>query len=308
MGVAVKIESTEDAEEIVPPPDTTRTTIPLRQSGADRTRPSAGQEEETPAMQCPQCGFVQSQAPECVKCGIVFSKVGERSVSHHSTGVGVIDESTVDEIEDEASTPWEDMADLGFVNAFTRTVQQVLSTPDLFFRKVSIGGILSPLLFGVLTSVIAVLFTLLWQYFFAGMFGGANMAFAKSALAYAFLVPVFVAIGFFVAGGVLHTALMVVGGNRSGFGATFRILMYSNSTQLIAIIPLLGSIFAFVYYPVLIIVGLKEAHGITMGRAAFAVFVALIVALILGLILLFMILGPLLSAVFQMFMHQPPQL
>ena len=310
MGVAVKIESTgdKDAEDILPPPETTRTTIPLRQHGTDVSGPPGGREDDTPAMQCPQCGFIQPRASECVKCGVVFSKVGGQSASPHTPAIGFVGDTTVYESQDEASIPWEDMDDLGFVNAFVRTVQQVLSTPDLFFRKVSIGGILSPLLFGVLTGVIAALVTLLWQYFFAGIFGGANLTFAKTALAYAFLVPVLVAIGFFIISGVLHTALMVVGGNHSGFGATFRTVAYANSTQLISIVPLLGSVFAFIYYPVLIIVGLKEAHGITMGRAAFAVFVALIVALVLGLILLFMLLGPLLAAVFQMLMHQAPGL
>lgn len=98
-------------------------------------------------------------------------------------------------------------------------------------------------------------------------------------------MPAFVAVGIFVTSGVLHLCLMLVGGERSGFEATFRVVAYGQASQLWGVLPLVGPLVSAIYALVLYIVGLREVHGIGTGRAAVAVFLpAVAFMVVIGLV------------------------
>jgi len=78
---------------------------------------------------------------------------------------------------------------------------------------------------------------------------------------------------------IIHLCLMVVGGNRRGFEATFRVIAYSSSTQIFALIPFVGGFIIPLYALVIEIIGLRESHGIGTGRAILAIFLPVIVIL-----------------------------
>ena len=63
------------------------------------------------------------------------------------------------------------------------------------------------------------------------------------------------------------------------------VVAYTQATQLFGIIPIVGGFIASIYALVLHIIGLREAHEITTGRAALAVFIPVIAALIFVVIL-----------------------
>jgi len=88
----------------------------------------------------------------------------------------------------------------------------------------------------------------------------------------AFFSPFLIIIGLFIASGILHVCLMMVKGARNGFEATFRTVAYGYSANIFLVIPFCGGLLAFVWAIVLYIIGLKEAHETTGGKAAFAVF------------------------------------
>jgi phage FluMu protein Com len=76
---------------------------------------------------------------------------------------------------------------------------------------------------------------------------------------------------------VFHVCLMITGGARYGFEVTLRVLAHAmGANQIVACIPCVG-IVTLVTYPASIIIGLREAHQTTTGRAALAVFLPLIV-------------------------------
>jgi hypothetical protein len=78
---------------------------------------------------------------------------------------------------------------------------------------------------------------------------------------------------------------MMVGGNRKGFEATFRVIAYSWSTQIFTLVPLVGSFIIPIYALVIEIIGLRESHGIGSGRAALAIFlpfIAIVALFVIG--------------------------
>jgi hypothetical protein len=157
-------------------------------------------------------------------------------------------------------------------------------------------GILNPLLYGVIIGFLGGLFTLLWRYTFSGLIGAINFFFTSSILFYAFFLPFLIALGLFVAGGIFHILLMLVGGNKKGFEATFRVVAYSNSTQVFSVLPLLGGMIAVIYNIILWIIGFRESHQISTAKATFAVFLPLILITFLILIAIFMFLLPFITS------------
>ena len=90
--------------------------------------------------------------------------------------------------------------------------------------------------------------------------------------------PLLIVIGLFIGAGIMHLSLMLVGGNKKGFETTFRVIAYSTSAQVGAIIPLLGGLIAGIWTIVVEIIGLREAHQTTTLKAILAVFLPIIAA------------------------------
>jgi hypothetical protein len=117
--------------------------------------------------------------------------------------------------------------------------------------------------------------------------------------------PIGAAIGLFVGAGILHLlVLLLVRPTNAGFEATFRVVAYAFVTLLVtwlSVIPILGvlvSLAVTVYAIFLHVVGIREAHATTTGKAALVVLIP--VAVILLLLLLFaIVLGAFLFAAFQ---------
>ena len=101
------------------------------------------------------------------------------------------------------------------------------------------------------------------------------------------LAPIGAVIGLFIAAGILHLLVMlIVGSGNSGFEATLRVGAYASVVNLVSWVPFIGWI-ASLYGIYLGIVGIREVHSTTTGKAALvvlipAVVVFLFVILVLG--------------------------
>ena len=87
------------------------------------------------------------------------------------------------------------------------------------------------------------------------------------------LAPIFAAIGLFIGAGILHLLVMLIVGSRnSGFEGTFRVSAYSSVTSLVSWIPVIGWI-ASLYGIYLAIMGIREVHNTSTGKAAIVVLI-----------------------------------
>ena len=290
---------------------------------------------ETQMVTCPQCGFGQSTTDECVKCGVIISKFmkyqGEvKPTDDEGASSGAAEASAegpqphrmigVPMEAPTGSTPWEDMAGLGFMTALFRTIKEVLFSPSVFFKQMSVDkGFSSPLFFGVIISFFGTTVGLLIQYALSGVIGsftpseegmaGAGVTFFQAAflIIYAIVLPILIAIGFFIAGGIFHICLLIVGAGKRGFEATFRVVAYTSSSQIFALVPLVGGVVVIIYNLVLWTIGFREAHHTTTGRALIAVLLPMVIIVCFVLLIVFAVIIPLIFSQGQQ-MQPPPSL
>lgn len=241
---------------------------------------------------CPQCGFEQPESNDCVKCGIIISKFIQYQEMARSIEGQVREISTEEKV-----SPWESGG--GFFWAYMRTTKEALFSPTRFFKKVSAGeGYWSPLIYGIISGIIGVGVSLVFQWFLFSAFIPPqihafipyNLILTLSLIG----IPLMVASSIFIGSAITHLCLMIVGGNKKGYQATFRAISYSYCAQLFNVVPFIGSFVGSVYMIILIIIGVREGHGVSTGKSVLAVLLPLIVMVglgILALILFPMVLG-----------------
>jgi hypothetical protein len=185
--------------------------------------------------------------------------------------------------------PWERRTRFGFLNALYLTVKDVLLSPGRFFHRMPTQiGVMQPLLFAVVLGMVGTFIA--WMYSLVssslqmalfGDFSQGNSSFI-SFLLFVFS-PLLVAAGIFVQTGLIHGALKLLGGNRLGFEATFRVSAYSEATTVVLLLPICGSWVAMVWSLVILIIGLYNIHETEPWKAVMAV--------LAPLLLCFMIIG-----------------
>jgi hypothetical protein len=189
----------------------------------------------------------------------------------------------------------------GFVNV----VRRVVLRPVEFFAGLRQGGnLLKPLLFALVCIEVSAV--LGWLLVLVGVgasepgvnpnpqnFGLPSAFPLRWPLASVILALIGGAIGIFIVAGIQQLLVrLIVGARNSGYAATFRIASYTQVTSLINWIPILGPLLAL-YGVYLSIVGIREVHGTTTGRAAlvvllpFAVVVVLVILVVVGAALFF---------------------
>jgi hypothetical protein len=222
---------------------------------------------------CPQCGFKQPETDECVKCGIIISKYKQFEEMARSV------EGQVREITKEEYTPWE--SGEGFVGPFLQTVRDSLFSPGRFFKKIAFGeGYWAPLIYGLITGIIGNGCAILWFWLFMAQWipmGRIPFHYSLSILQIILPLPFQQAIAIFIGSAIIHLCLMIVRGNNNGYKTTFRAISYSYSGYLFGIIPFIGLVIGGIYTFILTIIGVKEGHDISSGKAILAVLLPAIV-------------------------------
>jgi|SRR3712207_2066916 hypothetical protein len=164
------------------------------------------------------------------------------------------------------------------VQTFIATVQAVVLRPVDFFRGIlRQGDLINPLIFALICYEVAAILGGLLRV--VGI-GATNQGFG-GFLVSIILAPIFAAIGLFIGAGILHLLVMLIVGSRnSGFEATFRVVAYSAVTSLVSWIPYIGGLLSL-YGIYLGIVGIREMHNTTTGKAALVVLIPAAIVLLL---------------------------
>ena len=190
------------------------------------------------------------------------------------------------------STPGGDYNLSNPLESFADTVRRVVLQPVGFFAGLPrSGSLLNPLIFALIcTEISAILGGILrlagvGEAFVAG-YGfqvPENQGFGEF-VGSVILAPIGGVIGVFVVAGIAHLLVrLVVGATNSGFGATFRVASYVSVTSLVSWIPIVGWLLGL-YGIYLSVVGIREMHGTTTGKAVLVVLIPVIVVVVLALL------------------------
>lgn len=171
------------------------------------------------------------------------------------------------------------------VGSFAGVVRWVVLQPVGFFAGLPRrGSLLNPLVFALIcTAIGAILGGILTLAGVGGAFLGGDefevsqrqgLANFVGSVALALIAGAF---GVFIMAGIAHLLVrLIVGATNAGFGATFRVASYTSVTSLVSWIPIIGGLLAL-YGIYLGVVGIREMHNTTTGKALVVVVLPVIV-------------------------------
>lgn len=173
--------------------------------------------------------------------------------------------------------------------SFVRTAREVLFNPTSFFRGIPRqGDYVNPLVFAVICALIsAVLGAVIG--FLINLIAGNGIGTAIGTLISTIVVtPIATAVGLFVIGAIYHLfVLLFARQTHSGYEATFRVVAYAAVLQLLSwlsFIPILGILVllvVLVWNVIISVIGMREMHSTTTGKAAAIVLLPVVVVGIL---------------------------
>ncbi len=262
----------------------------------------------TVKITCPKCNFSKSIPEEKIPAGARWATCPQckNRFAFAPPEAGPGPEQEQKEIGEEGrverrAPPWENRSELGLWQGIYQTFKGVLFSPDkLFSTMTHKGGIKEPLAFGLLLGSIGSMFGFFWQFL---MMSGSLMALGKELMGHLsmsliffviiIISPLFVTIAIFLISAILHLLLLVVRGGKSGFEATFRVVSYSQATQIWGVIPFLGGFIGFLWIIIVQIIGLREIHETSYLRVILALLipVALILLLLLAIVIPLLVFG-----------------
>jgi hypothetical protein len=170
------------------------------------------------------------------------------------------------------------------IESFVETARTIVFQPVAFFSRLPRQGNLgSPLIFALICYGISALISgvigLLSGHDIGALIGGVVAAIIGGA------------IGLFIVAGIAHLlVILIVGSTNSGYEATFRAAAYSSVSSLVSWVPVVGPL-AGLYGLVLAIVGIRELHQTSTGKAIAVALVPIVFLVVVAYLALFLILS-----------------
>jgi len=177
------------------------------------------------------------------------------------------------------------------VPSLIQTAREVLLNPVNFFRSIRReGDFLNPLVFAIICALISAVLTGVIGFLINVIAGNGIGGSFGSLIGTIIFIPIGTTIGLFIWAAIYHLlVLLIIRPSHAGYEGTFRVVAYASALQLVGwlgAIPILGILVLIaiaVYGVVLSVIGIREVHSTTTGRA---VAVVLIPAAIFGLLAL----------------------
>ena len=178
------------------------------------------------------------------------------------------------------------------VGSFVSTARNVLLNPVGYFRGIARrGDIVNPaifalicyMVFAVLGGLIGLVLGSVTDSLLGTQQDGVGAASSVGGFLLGLILAPFVAaIILIVVAAVRHLlVLLVVGSGNAGFEATLRVSSYTFATRLFWWVPVIGPIVGFLYGLFLSVMGIREVHATSTGKAALVVLIPVAVAFVL---------------------------
>ena len=181
---------------------------------------------------------------------------------------------------------WERRKELGLAKALVQTWKEMLFNPTVSFTRMKTnGGFASPFLFNLTMVVIYAFFStiyqLLWSVVIAATAGATHNESSSMIAISAGLPPLLNIVvmlvvipllvgSTFLSAGITHACLALFKGTSKNYEATYRVICYSYSTWIFALVPCAGWFVSGIWCLVLTIIGLSKVHKTEGWRAAVA--------------------------------------
>ncbi len=195
--------------------------------------------------------------------------------------------------------PWPPPENESVLEALVRTWKESVFEPKSFFarmpREFGFGWVIVYyLIIGVLSAGISLFWEMVLGPSVLERWVAQDGLQPSNPVVDFLLSPLWLMIALYVVAGIMHVCLLMVRGARHGFGATARVIAYCGGPQLFSIVPFVGPVVGAIWSLVITVIGFREAHETTTGRAIAALAIpfaflllltllALMAALVLGL-------------------------
>lgn len=241
-------------------------------------------------MRCSKCAHVFDAHPGQVACPSCGAQIDPSPASAQPTGPSPWETPAAPPSNDpffsgEDGIPWEVRPSL---TSLIETVREALLRPTALFDRAeperSLGlALVFALILGVLGNVAGLVVQHLMMGQMIAFLGQLvpdaepfveQFAAAKSAsefLVSLVIVPFAVLIYLFVSAGIVHLTLMMLGGQRGSFEATFRAMAYANAPAPLQFVPFIGGFVVAVWTVFIGVVATRSLHQVSTGKAVIAV-------------------------------------
>lgn len=177
---------------------------------------------------------------------------------------------------------WEERESVGLFPAIAQTVSAVLMRPSPTFAAMKqTGGLANPLLYFVLLSSSMFTVSVFYQIaatslspemFAKGLPHTSKTAFSVALVGAILISPALYVVSAFISSGITHLSLKALGGANRPFETTFRVICYAQASAMVFnLLPMFGGLLGVIWGAYCVIIGLKEANGITGLKATFAI-------------------------------------
>ncbi|MEW6668508.1 MAG: YIP1 family protein [Thermodesulfobacteriota bacterium] len=249
----------------------------------------------TVEVRCPHCGFSRNVPREKIPPGVrrancpQCKKLFDLNLQMPAPPPGDKDEAAgKDRRSPRGDPPWERRSELGLWAAVYGTTKAVLFKPRELFAGMGFqAGAREPLAYGLLTGSLGTMVGFFWQFLWMSgavysLIGRALEGISMELVFAACLIlsPLYVFVMIYLVSLFLHACLLLVRAGKNGFQATFRVIAYSQGTQVLAFIPFVGGAAGLVWQCVVQMIGLREIHEVSYGRIILAFLIPFVLFLL----------------------------
>jgi hypothetical protein len=177
---------------------------------------------------------------------------------------------------------WEDRDSIGGINAAVKTVAELLGNRHRAFARMKLtGDWLGAFCFALFLGGVGFYASVIYNIIFSRlgwvtMKGGAILATNTGALFMLifafFFIPIFIAGIIILNSVIVHGCLIILGGVKQPFQATYRVVCYSfGASSFFQLIPGIGGVLSFVWNLILMTGGIARVHEISPWKASLCV-------------------------------------